>query len=382
MLIAQHHWPANGRIEKEGSMNFMMKSAALLLPAIALATPAFAGNESSSPVLADSLEPGSVIVWPKFETGSVNVFPGTAGQFSAARTLIELGNVGNSDVTVHLEWVCPGVTVGEIPSVCPALDFFVTLTANQKVTFNPSDIVNPIPSDYNETVGGTIPVPTAPCPRGYLIGWVVNSSGQPTAANVLVGDAVLRDFGTDLQHEQAITIQAVSDSYTGGSSLIFDGQSGHYAAVTGQVYGDVSYDSNVNAPFHNEALIFLSLDINTAGEMNDPTLVPLDFYNYNEQVVSIGPYQFTCWGQVELSQGLDSFLTTEGMGTYGGSTRHDKGLVISGQAVDGTNSTTPRTLLGIIETTEGSAPGAWAMTTSYLTGFSNNSIGVATKFVP
>jgi hypothetical protein len=363
-------------------MNFMMKSAALLLPAIALATPAFAGDESSSPVLADSLEPGSVIVWPKFETGSVNVFPGTAGQFSAAKTLIELGNVGNSDVTVHLEWVCPGVTVGEIPSVCPALDFFVTLTANQKVTFNPSDIVNPIPSDYNETVGGTIPVPTAPCPRGYLIGWVVNSSGQPSAANVLVGDAVLRDFGTDLQHEQAITIQAVSDSYTGGSSLIFDGQSGHYAAVTGQVYGDVSYDSNVNAPFHNEALIFLSLDINTAGEMNDPTLVPLDFYNYGEQVVSIGPYQFTCWGQVELSQGLDSFLTTEGMGTYGGSTRHDKGLVISGQAVDGTNSTTPRTLLGIIETTEGSAPGAWAATTSYLTGFSNNSIGVPTKFVP
>jgi hypothetical protein len=359
----------------------------LLMPALALATPALAGGDDSSSTLtlARPDEPGSVIVWPKFETGSVNVFPGTAGQFTAARTLIELGNTGDTAVTVHLEWVCPGATVGELPSVCASEDFFVTVSGNGKVTFNPSGIVNPLPSDYNESIGGetnTIPVPTAPCPRGYLIGWVVNSSGAPAANNVLVGDAVLRDFGTDLQHEPAITIQAVSDSYTGGNNLIFDGQSGHYAAVTGQVYADVSYDSNVNPPFHNEALILLSLDIKTDGETNDPTLVPLDFYNYNELAVSVGPYQFTCWGQVELSQGLDGFLTTEGIGTYGGSARHDKGLLVSGQAVDGINSTTKKTLLGIIETTEGSAPGAWAATTSYLTSFSNNSIPVQTTFVP
>jgi hypothetical protein len=354
-----------------------------VIPALALATPAVAGD--SSPTLAQPNEPGSVIVWPRFETGSVNVFPGTAGQFQAPKTLIELGNTSNSDnVTVHLEWVCPGATNGELASVCASEDFFVKLTPNQKVTFNPSGIASPIPSDYNETTssGNIIPVPTAPCPRGYLIGWVVNSSLQPTANDVLVGDAVLRDFGTDLQQAPAFTIQSVSGSYNGGSNLIFDGQSGHYAAVTGQVYGDVSYDSNVNPPYHNEALILLSLDIKTDGETNDPTLVPLDFYNFNELPVSVGPYQFTCWGQVELSQGLDGFLTTEGIGTYGGTTRHDKGLVISGQAVDGIDSTTHRTLLGIIVTTEGSSPGAWAATTAYLTGFSNNSIPVPTTFIP
>src|SRR5215469_10922281 len=115
-------------------------SALSLMPALAMATPALA-NESA--VVANFSQPGAVIVWPKFETGSVNVFPGTAGQFSAARTLIELGNVGATAVTVHLEWVCPGATVGELPSVCAATAYLVKVSANGKVTFNPSGIVNP-----------------------------------------------------------------------------------------------------------------------------------------------------------------------------------------------------------------------------------------------
>jgi hypothetical protein len=346
-----------------------------LMPALALATPAFATDESSSPVMADFSKPGAVIVWPKFETGSVNVFPGTAGQFTAARTLIELGNIGEGNVTVHLEWVCPGATVGELPSVCSAVDFNVTLTGNQKVTFNPSGIVNPIPSDYNES---GLPVPPAPCPRGYLIGWVTSSGPQ----NVLVGDAVLRDVGTDLQSYKAITIQAVSGSAS-PASLVFDGKPGDYAQLPDAVYGDVSFDSNVNPPYHNQALIFLSLDVNTNGTPTDPTVVPLDFYNYNELQFSIDSgYQFTCWGQVELSQGLDGFLTTEGMGTYGGSARHDKGLVYAGPAFDGASPGKSRTLLGIIQTTEGSAPGAWAMMTSYITSFFNTGSFVSTTFNP
>jgi hypothetical protein len=353
-----------------------------LIPVLALATPALAGSDSSSPVMNDPSQPGAVIVWPKFQTGSVNVFPGTAGQFSAAQTLIELANVGGTDVTVHMEWVCPGKTVGEIPSVCSAVDFLVPLTANQKVTFNPSGVVNPIPSDYNETVGPLIPVPPAPCPRGYLIGWVVS----PTSGNqnVLVGDAVVRSFGTDLQSYKAITIQAVGGTASSTPSLIFDGQSGHYAQLPNQLYGDVSFDSNVNPPFHNEALIFLSLDVNTNGTTTNPTIVPLDFYNYNEQLFSIDAgYQFTCWGQVELSKGLDGFLTTEGMGTYGGTTRHDKGLVYAGPAFDGVVPGLSRTLLGVIQTTEGPAPGAGSMTTSYETSFFNvPGSAVSTTFNP
>jgi hypothetical protein len=353
-----------------------------LLPALGLATPTLA-NESV--VQADFSRPGAVIVWPKFQTGSVNVFPGTAGQFSAAQTLIELGNTGGSAVTVHMEWVCPGQTVGELPSVCSATDFFVTVSANGKVTFNPSGTGNPTPSDYNESIGGEggpIPVPPAPCPRGYLIGWVVApASGNQ---NVLVGDAIIRSFGTDLQSYKGITIQAVSGS-TSGSSLVFDGQPGHYAQLPDAIYGDVSYDSNVSAPFHNEALIFLSLDVNTNGTTTDPTIVPLDFYNYNELVYSIDAgYQFTCWGQVELSKGLDGFLTTEGMGTYGGTSRHDKGLVYAGPAFDGAiGPSVHRTLLGIIQTTEGPAPGAWSGTTSYETPFFNQpGETVSTKFNP
>jgi hypothetical protein len=335
------------------------------MSALALATPAFAQ------VVADFSKPGAVIVWPKFETGSVNVFPGTAGQFNAARTLIELGNMGDSNVTVHMEWVCPGANVGEIPSVCAATDFEVPVSRNGKVTFNPSGIVNPMPSDYNESIGGEtnlIPVPPAPCPRGYLIGWVISGSDANLGQNVLVGDAVLRDVGTDLQSYKAITIQAVGSASP--DSLVFDGQWGNYAQLPDAVVGDVSFDSNINPPFHNEALIFLTLDVKTNGTMTDPTIVPLDFYNYNEQVFSIDSgYQFTCWGQVELSKGLDGFLTTEGMGTYGGSARHDKGLVYAGPAFDGANHGKSRTLLGLIQTTEGSGPGPWAMMTSYTTSF-------------
>jgi len=201
--------------------------------------------------------------------------------------------------------------------------------------------------------------------------------------NGLVGDAVMRSMGPDLQQVGAITVQGIGPELSGiqliNGGLPFDGGYYHYAAVTGQVTGDVSFDSNVAPPFHNEALVFLSLDIK-AGQENDPVFVPLDFYNYNELQFSTD-WQFTCWGQVELSQELDGFLTTEGMGTYGGNTRHDKGLVISGQAYDALNYA-PRTLLGIIQTTEGSAPGMKNGLTSYDTQFFNNSVPIGTIFTP
>jgi hypothetical protein len=366
-----------------------------LVPVLALASPAFAGNDTPPTTsLADHAEPGSVIVWPKFQTGSVNVNPGTAGAFVAPKTLIELGAVCPADmngcggkdntVTVHLQWICPGVAEFEQPSVCPATDFFVNLTYGpnnaQKITFNPFAMNGPSPSDYN----GNTQVPTAPCPKGYLIGWAVDSTtGAPIVFNGLVGDSIQRNMGPDLQQETAITIQGIGSELSSinlvNGGLPFDGQSGHYAAVTGQVTGDVSFDSDVNAPFHNEALIFLNLDVK-AGQENNPVYVPLDFYNYNELQFSTD-WEFTCWGQVELSQGLDPFLTTEGMGSYGGSTRHDKGLVISGQAFDAIlGQSVPRTLLGVIQTTEG--PGPWNATTSYDTPYFNNSVPVTTTFYP
>ncbi|MBV8591888.1 MAG: hypothetical protein JO212_17840 [Acetobacteraceae bacterium] len=347
--------------------------------------------------MADSNEPGSVIVWPKFMTGSVAVNAGTPGAFTAAKTVIELGAVcpadtggsgcaDNSTINVHLHWVCPGVAVGELPSVCPSTDFTVAVTYGNssagKITINPSEIFGPAPSDYNGSTAAAL----APCPRGYLIGWAVDKYDNPIVFNGLVGDAVLRDFGTDLQSYKAITIQGNGTelspiSLGKGGALVFDGANGHYQAVTGQITTDVSFDSNKTPPFHNEALVFLSLDVNAAGGNNDPVVVDLDFYNYYEQQLSTS-YQFTCWGQVELSAGLDPNLTVEAIGSaFGASPRHDKGILISGQAFDPlTNKEV--TLLGLVETTEGPAPGPWAATTSYDIQPGNNAVPIPTSFVP
>ena len=289
-------------------------------------------------------------------------------------------------VNVHLHWVCPGAAVGELPSVCPSTDFTVTVTYGNssagKITFNPSEIFGPAPSDYNGSTAAAL----APCPRGYLIGWAVDKFDNPIVFNGLLGDAVLRSTGTDLQSYKAITIQANGNelapvSLGNGGTLVFDGAAGHYQAVTGQITADVAFDSNKTAPFHNESLIFLSLDVNVAGANNDPVVVDLDFYNYNQQQLSTS-YQFTCWGQVEPSAGLDPNLTVEALGSgFGTGSRHDKGIVISGQAFDPIKGKY-RTLLGLMQATEGPTPGAWSMTTSYLIQPGNNSIPIPTTFSP
>src|SRR6516162_7222110 len=100
--------PAGGRRKKEGRMNFLMKSAwsaLLLAPAIGLAMPA-----SAFP-LADPSEPGSVIVYPKWRTGTVSVDGVTLPQ-----TEIELGAVcpvgavcaEHQSIKVRFHWVCGG----------------------------------------------------------------------------------------------------------------------------------------------------------------------------------------------------------------------------------------------------------------------------------
>jgi hypothetical protein len=370
-----------------------------LIPALALATPALAwtGSDSRPSALADTNEPGSVIVWPKFQTGTVAVDAGTPGAFTAVKSLLELGAVcptdtggsgcaDNSVIHVHLHWVCPGAAVGELPSVCPSTDFTVTVTYGNssagKITLNPSEIFGPAPSDYNGSTAAAL----APCPRGYLIGWAVDQYDNPIVFNGLVGDGVLRSTGTDVQSYKAITIQGNGTELSpikvgAGGALVFDGADGHYQAVTGQITSDVSFDSNVTAPFHNEALILLSLDVNAAGGNNDPVVVDFDFYNYYEQQLSTS-YQFTCWGQVELSTGLDANLTTEAFGSaFGASPRHDKGIVISGQAFDPITGK-PVTMLGLVQATEGPTAGAANMTTSYEIQPYNNSIPIPTSFIP
>src|SRR5580704_2600607 len=77
----------------------------VLVPAIALATPAFAqssppGTECAVNLIsapsgqvncADPSEPGSIIVYQKFQRGFVTVDAGLPGQSNQPRSLIELG---------------------------------------------------------------------------------------------------------------------------------------------------------------------------------------------------------------------------------------------------------------------------------------------------
>jgi len=72
-------------IEKEGTMKFKIKWALALMPALALAMPAFA--QDRDPRLSDSQEPGSVIVFPKFIQATVALPEGG----TAPRTEIEIG---------------------------------------------------------------------------------------------------------------------------------------------------------------------------------------------------------------------------------------------------------------------------------------------------
>jgi hypothetical protein len=395
-------------------MNFMIKSAALLMPALALATPALAGyNYTGVAGLADPSEPGSVLVWPKFVTGTVPVFAGTSGAFNAAKTVIELGAVcpaalgpngctDNQTIHVHLHWVCPGVQVGQQTSVCEETDFTVPITFGSssagKITFNPGSgkgtITGPSPSDYN---GSTI-VPIAPCPRGYLIGYAVDNEDRPVKFDGLIGDTVQRSWGTDLQSESAIAIQAdpnlpnweASNDLSAASvikldsngGLIFDGGPKHYQMVTGQLQGDVAFDSDTTAPYHDGALILLTLDVKS-GLQNDTTAVALDFYNYNEAQLSTEA-TFDCWGQFALKS-LDPNLTVENFGsqTLNGAAgaRHDKGMFISGQAIDAVTGK-QRTLLGLFQGTEGPAGGNANQTTSYTIRPGNNSVPIPTEFVP
>src|ERR1700736_2389600 len=63
MGLAKTNRPLEGEGKKEGTMKFMIKWGLLLIPALALAAPAFAYPPQN---LSDSQQPGSVIVFPKF----------------------------------------------------------------------------------------------------------------------------------------------------------------------------------------------------------------------------------------------------------------------------------------------------------------------------
>ena len=319
------------------------------------------------------------------------------------QTEIEVGVVCPNGVTcpehqaikIRFHWVC-GTTEAHAAAsfVCKETDFDVTTSVFGKVVFN----ANGTPITGSNPVAPGTP-PAAECPRGYLIGWVINpANDQPIKFDGLVGDAVLRESGTAVSAYGAIPIQAdpalangaaittATDALTGTPSLVFDGGPGHYQAVTGAIQADVKFDNfgdGAPAPFSQTYLTLLTLDVRS-NQPNFPTFVALDFWNEIERLTSTAT-EFICWEEVPLSGviGLDASLTRAAQGVR-------KGLVNSSNAIktpfNGVfDKAGPVTLLGLVDTLEGPALADGDSTTaarSYTFPVYNNSVPIPTTFVP
>jgi hypothetical protein len=359
-------------------MHWTIKCAGFLLlltPALALAPPAFA--QDRDPTLSDSQEPGSVIVFPKFIRGTVTV-DGVATSQTEIEYTVQCPTVLEDSCPLHMpvmvrfHWVCPGS-----PTTCKETDFFIPSTVNEKVVLTPNGV--PFPGVTSPGTGQLAPM--SECPRGYLIGWVVNPTTlDPIRFDGLIGDAVLRVSPTAVAAYSAIPIQAAPGAQGGLITLVngalrFDGLDNHYQAVTGVLLGDVRYVREVGTggTFSDTFLTLLTLDVRS-NRANDPVFVDFEFYgghssqigNENELSASAS---FICWQEFQLDTDIDENLNSVFMGRKG--TFEAEALTPIGE---------PATLLGLVEVVEGPAPEP--LDRSYITSLSNDSVPVPTSFVP
>ena len=385
-------------------MEFKMKGARLammLVPALALAAPAFAQVRPTT--LSDSQEPGSVIVFPKFIQGTTELPEGG----TAPVTELEIGVVcpkgvvcaEHQGVKIRFHWVC-GTTEADIANsfICKETDFDITATVYEKIVLTPNGenagaYAAGLPTKFS---------PGANCPNGggYLIGWVINpANDQPVKFDGLVGDAHLRPGSpaggvgspTALAAYDAIPIQAnpslangAAITTNGGGALMFDGGPGHYQAVTGQVLGDVRYTNTTTGPtFSLGILTLMTLDVRS-NRPNNPTFVDLDFFGGNpstignENVLSTST-EFICWEEVPITA-INRDLTTAVMGR--------KGVFVSGQASklaftpsDGVTGPVP--VLGLSEVLEGGVfPPVAAWPRASFSGLFNSSVPVLGPPIP
>ena len=359
-------------------MKFKIKGGRLtmlLVPALALAAPAFAQVRPTT--LSDSQEPGSVIVFPKFIQGSVSTPEGTL----APITELEIGVVcpkgvvcaEHLPVKIRFHWVC-GTTEADIANsfICKETDFDITATVWEKIVLTPNSeaagfYTAGLPSKF---------APGANCPNGggYLIGWVITpTSDTPIKFDGLIGDAHLRPGSpasaanlfagspTALAGYDAIPIQAdpalannAAITTNSMGALVFDGAAGHYKAVTGQVLGDIRYTNVTTGPtFSLGILTLLTLDVRS-NRPNNPTAVDLDFFGGNPSAIGnenqlSTSTEFICWEEVRVDT-INADLTTTLMGR--------KGVFASAQGTklaftpsDGVTGPVP--VLGLSEVLEG-----------------------------
>jgi hypothetical protein len=320
-----------------------------LIPTLALALPAWAGI------------PGSVIVFPKFIQGTVIV-----DGVPTPRTEITLRAVCPFDITcaegqqmqVKAKWVCEGSQSAEGGAVCRGTGFDLTLTINGTVAFDPDN--SPIPGS------DPVAVPMPDCRRGFLIMWAVDDSGRPIKFDALGGVAALRESGSAASGYTAPLINADPKLTSGDlislgpdGALVFDGGSQHYQTLESKITGELRFTRTTTtepAPpdgYPTASITLLTLDVRV-NQPNNPTFVPLDFFNATGQRTSTST-AFVCWTEQPVDT-INPSLTFESMRTRGG-------FVLGGPAekipVDGTaDSTGPATLMGLIEITEGPTPGS------------------------
>ena len=375
--------------------------ALLFFVALAIALPASGQNHRSlnthpvnpalsTATLANSQEPGSVLVFPLFESGSVTAPPDAPyGAASLPKSSFEISVAcpngstcfDGQDVDIHLEWVCSGNQT----FVCQEKNFLLNTTVNGTIRFNPNG-GQCEPAAAFQNLEGCGPVPAPRCAKGYLIAWVVIESGQPIKFDALIGDAQIRESSTAVTAYNAIPIQAAPSRATGAvlptgtsGALKFDGSA--YQAVTGTIIGSVQYD-NVNMASVDQdttSLILLTLDT-LSNRPNYPTFVDLNFYDEIENVNSVST-AFVCFE--ETGSLLNDFGLSSATNTPKGlvqSTRAEKSAVLGI-----TDTAGPVTLLGLVVTRECDAVlgcGGSNTLRHFTYPLSNDSIPVATSFVP
>src|SRR5262245_18713488 len=341
--------------------------AVLFVPLALLVGPARTMGQE----LNDSQQPGRVLVFHKFQIETVTtqddgILPTTEFEISVNCPVGERCT-GGQVVNLKAHWVCPGGAGRR----CLERDFRLRTTVNGTLFFNPQ---NSAPTNVPS-------LPTPPCSAGYLIVWVIDNQDRPIKFDGLTGNAVFRPAANSVGAYNALPIQAVSALANGAlislgqdDALVFDGRDGHYRALTGTIFGTVRYPKTVPPANHiNTFMTLLTLDVRP-NRFNFPTIVDLNFFKANEEVVSDSA-EFTCWAEFNLFN-IDLNLNEVFMGR--------KGLVESVNAVKvpifGVDDKAgPVTLLGVIDTEEFSGSVSRRL---YMYSLYNDGEAVATTFDP
>jgi hypothetical protein len=354
----------------------MLRNYRWLVMTVILGSVATLAWSQTPSTLNDSEEPGSVLVFPLFETGTTSAPSDDPYGITATLPISEFeisvacpqGTVcpNGQPVAIHVEWVCGGSLI--IPTIpCAASDFILYTTVHGTVRFSPSSTS----CEPSSSCGGPVVPPPYQCYQGFAIAWAVDPiSLKPIKFNGLIGDSELREEGTAVATYNAIPIQAVAAWPTG---LHFDGV--QYQAISGKIYGSLRYTYyNGSEDQDNTSLVLLTLDT-LANRLNYPTYVSLNFFDEYEDVASEAT-AFVCWGETPNTD--EAFgLNTEDFGP--------KGLVVSNGAIKrpvlGINDKAgPVTLLGLIVTREHDTD--TSLLREFVLPLHHNNVPLKTTFVP